>query len=109
MLLDFPAGTVWSQKHADSIDCLATAMFVPLSAFEGMPSQASRPSTDTAATTSSGGNSATDEWERAIAERMQRRPAETRQQAVVAVVRERPDLQTAYVTEYRQQVVARRS
>lgn len=104
MMMTFPE-TVWSEKHARTLDAAATLTFAPLSMFGGLSPTASQaePANPTATTNSRG--TATDQWNAAIEAKI--KPGVTRQQAAVLVAKENPALQQAYVEEYRRQAAQR--
>lgn len=102
MTLTHP-GTIWSQRHADTLNALDHVTFAPMAMFGGLsPTQAASSS---AATTSSNG-SATAAWNAAIEAKMTAHKV-TKQQAVVLVVKENPKLQADYIEEFRQQAALR--
>ncbi len=103
MMMNFPK-TVWSEKHARTLDAAATLTFAPLSMFGGLSPTVAQAATNEATTTASSGT-ATDQWNAAIEAKV--RPGVTRQQAAVLVAKEQPQLQAAYIDEYRRQAARR--
>lgn len=103
-MMTFPE-TVWSEKHARTLDAAASVAFLPMS-FVAMPSNVAHaePAKPTATSSSSEG-SATTRWNAAIDEKV--KPGTTRQQAAVMVAKENPTLQQAYIEEFRRQAAQR--
>lgn len=98
MTLDLPQ-TIWSQRHADTLNALEHVTFAPLAMFGSMPPTASQAAT-------SGSGSAIDEWNAAIAQKMAAN-GWTKQQAATALARENQELRQRYIDEYRQQAAQR--
>ena len=105
MTLDFPQ-TIWSQRHADTLNVLDHVTLHPLAMFGAMPSNVAHAEpANAAATTSSSEGSATARWFAEIEKKV--RPGISRQQAAVLVAKENPTLQQAYIDEYREQAARR--
>lgn len=104
MMKTFPEA-VWSQRHADVLNVAASAALLPLSMFGGFPPTVAHADPGNAIAMTSSGNSATEKWYAEIEKKI--RPGVSRQQAAVLVAKEQPQLQAAYIAEFRQQAAKR--
>lgn len=108
MLTTFPESTIWSERHARSLDTAANLTFAPMAMFNGMIPAASHAATNGNATATSNAKTegpATAAWNAAIERKV--RTGLNRQSATVAVIKESPQLQADYIAEHRRQVAQR--
>ena len=97
--------TIWSQRHADTLNVLDHVTFAPLAMFGGLSPAIAQAGPANSTATSSSSGSATEKWYAEIEKKV--RPGVTRQQAAVLVAKEQPQLQAAYIDEYRRQAARR--
>lgn len=104
MTLDFPQ-TIWSQRHADTLNALDHVTFAPLTMFGGLSPTATQAAASNSAATTSSSGSATAAWNAAIDAKV--RAGLTHKEAAIAVIKEQPKLQADYIEEFRQQAALR--